>query len=100
MSLPAWYPAVHGLLLAAAMTGFGPAPARPRWQGWILAAALLCAAARKGYFGKRPRTWLALTLTGREALAGHLAALEAPAAAARRAGAETAEAGGAGGEPA
>ncbi|MEU9138758.1 transcriptional regulator [Streptomyces sp. NPDC048404] len=55
---------------------------------------------RKGYFGKRPRTWLAITLTGREALAGHLAALEALAAAARRAGAETAEAAGAGGEPA
>ncbi|MEU9138757.1 hypothetical protein AB0D33_22835 [Streptomyces sp. NPDC048404] len=45
LSLPAWYPAVHGLLLAVAMTGFGLAPARPRWQGWILAAALLCAVA-------------------------------------------------------
>ncbi|MGW3912202.1 transcriptional regulator [Streptomyces sp. NPDC005070] len=54
---------------------------------------------RKGYFGKRPRTWLALTLTGREALAAHLAALEALAAAARRAGSEAAGAGGTEGEP-
>ncbi|MEY2243240.1 hypothetical protein AB8A21_09900 [Streptomyces sp. BF23-18] len=45
LSLPAWYPAVHGLLLAVAMSGFGLAPERPRWQGWILAAALLCAGA-------------------------------------------------------
>ncbi|WP_412734588.1 winged helix-turn-helix domain-containing protein [Krasilnikovia sp. MM14-A1259] len=31
----------------------------------------------KGYVGKRPRTWLALAPTGREALARHLAALRA-----------------------
>jgi len=31
---------------------------------------------RKGHVGKTPRTWLALTLAGREALAGHLAALQ------------------------
>jgi DNA-binding MarR family transcriptional regulator len=31
----------------------------------------------KGYVGKRPRTWLSLTRTGRTALAGHLAALRA-----------------------
>ncbi|MPY33632.1 hypothetical protein FNH09_20985 [Streptomyces adustus] len=42
-SVPAWYPATHGLLLAAAMSGFGLAPVSPRWQGWILAAAVLCA---------------------------------------------------------
>ncbi|MEU4089858.1 hypothetical protein [Streptomyces aureus] len=41
--VPAWYPATHGLLLAAAMSGFGLAPVSPRWQGWILAAAVLCA---------------------------------------------------------
>jgi DNA-binding MarR family transcriptional regulator len=40
---------------------------------------------RKGYLGKRPRTWAALTLTGRRALARHLAALEEIAAQARRA---------------
>ncbi|MEV6834601.1 transcriptional regulator [Streptomyces sp. NPDC051133] len=40
---------------------------------------------RKGYLGKRPRTWAALTLTGRRAFARHLAALEAIAATARRA---------------
>jgi DNA-binding MarR family transcriptional regulator len=40
---------------------------------------------RKGYLGKRPRTWAALTLTGRRALARHLAALEDIAATARRA---------------
>ncbi|TQF03501.1 MarR family transcriptional regulator [Kitasatospora acidiphila] len=32
---------------------------------------------RKGYVGKRPRTWLALTAAGRTALADHLAALQA-----------------------
>lgn len=31
--------------------------------------------ARKGYVGKRPRTWVALTPAGRSRLAGHLAAL-------------------------
>lgn len=30
---------------------------------------------RKGYVGKRPRTWLSLTTTGRRAFADHLAAL-------------------------
>jgi hypothetical protein len=42
----------------------------------------------KGHLGKRPRTWAALTLAGRRALAGHLAALEEIAASARRAGAQ------------
>ncbi|WP_129307847.1 transcriptional regulator [Streptomyces sp. L2] len=42
---------------------------------------------RKGHVGKRPRTWAALTFAGRRALAGHLAALEEIAAAARRAAA-------------
>ncbi|WP_234365294.1 transcriptional regulator [Streptomyces sp. RTd22] len=32
---------------------------------------------RKGYQGKRPRTWLSLTAAGRKALEGHLAALRA-----------------------
>ncbi|WP_199536788.1 winged helix-turn-helix domain-containing protein [Spongiactinospora gelatinilytica] len=31
----------------------------------------------KGYVGKRPRTWLALSKTGRDAYARHLAALRA-----------------------
>ncbi|MDT3441881.1 transcriptional regulator [Pseudofrankia sp. BMG5.37] len=30
---------------------------------------------RKGYVGKRPRTWLSLTATGRHAFADHLDAL-------------------------
>ncbi len=30
---------------------------------------------RKGYVGKRPRTWLSLTRDGRTAYTGHLAAL-------------------------
>lgn len=34
-------------------------------------------AAKKGYVGKRPRTWLSLTDAGREALSRHLAALHA-----------------------
>jgi DNA-binding MarR family transcriptional regulator len=32
---------------------------------------------RKGYVGKRPRTWLSLTATGRAAYGRHLAALRA-----------------------
>jgi DNA-binding MarR family transcriptional regulator len=43
----------------------------------------------KGYVGKRPRTWLALTDAGELALTRHLAALQGIAAAARRAGART-----------
>ena len=38
---------------------------------------------RKGYVGKRPRTWLNLTKTGRRTLADHIAALQAIAEAAR-----------------
>ena len=34
-------------------------------------------AVRKGYVGRRPRTWLSLTATGRAALAAHLDALRA-----------------------
>ena len=37
---------------------------------------------KKGYVGKRPRTWLSLTARGRAAITGHLAALEQIAAAA------------------
>jgi DNA-binding MarR family transcriptional regulator len=32
---------------------------------------------RKGYLGRRPRTWLSLTAAGRAAFDGHLAALAA-----------------------
>lgn len=35
---------------------------------------------RKGYVGKRPRTWLSLTPEGRQAFDGHVAALTAIAA--------------------
>ncbi|WP_432543498.1 transcriptional regulator [Kineococcus sp. SYSU DK002] len=35
---------------------------------------------RKGFVGKRPRTWVALTGEGRRKLAAHLAALQAIAA--------------------
>ena len=35
---------------------------------------------KKGYVGKRPRTWLSLSATGREQWRGHLAALHAIAA--------------------
>lgn len=44
-------------------------------------------AVRKGYVGKRPRTWLNLTDTGRDTLADHLSALQAIAAKARSDGA-------------
>jgi DNA-binding MarR family transcriptional regulator len=37
---------------------------------------LAYAAVRKGYVGKTPRTWLALTDEGRSALVSHLAALQ------------------------
>ncbi|WP_405742608.1 transcriptional regulator [Streptomyces sp. NBC_01525] len=43
-------------------------------------------AIRKGYAGKRARTWLSLTDAGRLALTGHLAALQGIADAARSAG--------------
>ncbi|GAA1707259.1 transcriptional regulator [Fodinicola feengrottensis] len=43
---------------------------------------------RKGYVGKRPRTWLNLTNTGRQTLAGHISALQAIAENARSDGAE------------
>lgn len=42
---------------------------------------------RKGYVGKRPRTWLNLTDTGRNALAEHISALQAIAEKARADGA-------------
>ncbi|GAA1992060.1 transcriptional regulator [Kitasatospora viridis] len=48
-----------------------------------LAAAFEAAghvAVRKGYVGKRPRTWLSLTPAGRARLAAHLAALQEIAA--------------------
>lgn len=42
---------------------------------------------RKGYVGKRPRTWLNITDTGRNALAEHISALQAIAEKARSDGA-------------
>lgn len=42
---------------------------------------------RKGYIGKRPRTWLNLTDTGRNTLAAHIRALQAIAEKARSDGA-------------
>ncbi|MFC3999312.1 winged helix-turn-helix domain-containing protein [Nocardiopsis sediminis] len=43
---------------------------------------------KKGYVGKRPRTWLNLTRAGREALSGHVAALQRIAADAGEQGAK------------
>ncbi|MFE9422917.1 transcriptional regulator [Kitasatospora sp. NPDC006697] len=43
---------------------------------------------RKGYLGKRPRTWLAISPAGRTALDAHLAALQALVAGAARAASE------------
>jgi DNA-binding transcriptional ArsR family regulator len=40
----------------------------------------------KGYVGKRPRTWIRLSTTGRSALAGHVAALQRIASAATEQG--------------
>ncbi len=42
---------------------------------------------RKGYVGKRPRTWLSATRTGRTALTAHLAVLQRLVADAEAAGA-------------
>ncbi|WP_328333835.1 MULTISPECIES: winged helix-turn-helix domain-containing protein [unclassified Streptomyces] len=42
---------------------------------------------RKGHVGKRPRTWLSLSPTGRQALDDHLTALQDIVAAARQASA-------------
>lgn len=42
---------------------------------------------KKGYVGKRPRTWLAATKEGRTALTAHLTVLQQLAAAAEAAGA-------------
>lgn len=42
---------------------------------------------RKGYVGKRPRTWLNLSPAGREVLTGHIAALQRIADSARQTGA-------------
>ncbi|MGW4649341.1 transcriptional regulator [Kitasatospora sp. NPDC004289] len=44
---------------------------------------------KKGYVGKRPRTWLAATKDGRAALAAHLTALQQLAAAATEAAGAT-----------
>jgi DNA-binding MarR family transcriptional regulator len=44
---------------------------------------------RKGYVGKRPRTWLNPTETGRNTLAEHIAALQAIAERARLDGAQS-----------
>jgi DNA-binding MarR family transcriptional regulator len=41
----------------------------------------------KGYVGKRPRTWIRLSTTGRSALGRHIAALQRVAAAATEQGA-------------
>ncbi len=41
-------------------------------------------AVRKGYVGKRPRTWLSLTTKGRTAFGSHVAVLQEIAAAAPR----------------
>ncbi|WP_406331632.1 winged helix-turn-helix domain-containing protein [Streptomyces sp. NBC_00203] len=45
---------------------------------------------RKGYVGKRPRTWLSLTPDGHHALTQHIAALQDIASTARSAGARAA----------
>nr|WBO78601.1 transcriptional regulator [Streptomyces sp. SBE_14.2] len=49
---------------------------------------------RKGYIGKRPRTWLSLTTQGRTALTAHMAALQSLAEAAQQAGAQSSESSG------
>ncbi|MGW3045183.1 transcriptional regulator [Kitasatospora sp. NPDC001159] len=51
-------------------------------------------AVKKGYVGKRPRTWLAATRAGRAALDAHLAELRRIVAAAEAAGARHASAAG------
>ncbi|MFD3719338.1 hypothetical protein [Streptomyces sp. NPDC058674] len=57
-AVPAWYPATHGLLLAAGVSGFGLARMWPQWQEWFLAAALVCSV------GFLAVTWMALHTSG------------------------------------
>lgn len=76
------------LKTAAFLTGCGEAEFGTVAEACELSAATLSKAAtaleaagyvrvRKGYLGRRPRTWLSLTLTGRASFEGHLAALDA-----------------------
>lgn len=76
------------LKAAAFLAGCGEAEFAAVAEACELSAATLSKAAtaletagyvriRKGYLGRRPRTWLALTPAGRTAFEGHLAALDA-----------------------
>lgn len=47
-------------------------------------------AVRKGFVGRRPRTWIALTTDGRQRLTAHLSSLQALAEQARESGANVA----------
>ncbi|MFZ3499139.1 hypothetical protein ACODT5_39015 [Streptomyces sp. 5.8] len=57
-AVPGWYPATHGLLLAAGISGFGLARVWPQWQGGFLAAALVCSV------GFLVVTWMMLHTSG------------------------------------
>lgn len=74
------------LKTAAFLAGCGEAEFGAVASGCELSAPTLSKAAtaleaagyvrvRKGYLGRRPRTWLSLTAAGRTAFEGHLAAL-------------------------
>jgi DNA-binding MarR family transcriptional regulator len=76
------------LKAAAFLAGCGEAEFGAVAQACELSAGTLSKAAtaleaasyvrvRKGYLGRRPRTWLSLTAAGRAAFEGHLAALAA-----------------------
>lgn len=76
------------LKTAAFLAGCGEAEFGTVTQACELSPATLSKAAtaleaagyvrvRKGYLGKRPRTWLSLTMAGRTSFEGHLAALDA-----------------------
>ncbi|MDQ0843930.1 hypothetical protein [Streptomyces sp. V1I6] len=56
--VPGWYPATHGLLLAAGLSGFGAAGMWSQWQDWFLAAATLCLA------GFLAVTWITMRSSG------------------------------------
>ncbi|MEV0275461.1 transcriptional regulator [Streptomyces sp. NPDC050610] len=83
--------AIAAFLSACAEAEFGMVRDHCRVSDSVLskAAAALEGAGyaeiRKGYVGKRPRTWLSLTSTGQLALSQHVTALQSIVAAAREA---------------
>ena len=65
--------AMLGVFLSRQAVGFGDRIVLSKQVSTLEQAGYV--RVRKGYVGKRPRTWLSLTRDGRTAYTGHLAAL-------------------------